>query len=152
MKHMESLGIKGFAAAIAAVCTFWMTYGTASMVLNATFDSALSLFFFVWFLIGTWVLGVFVMLAAWEAWKYADDLQSNRFRERSARNRLIRIRNRSCIVFGLWMLQLPTAYFVANREDAPGLILFAAALLFLPAGVALFALLLLKTTSDGRLE
>lgn len=148
MKHIESFGIKAFAAACSAAALFWMTYMTISIAVRSQPDSAVSLFFLVWFLGGTWILCLFLLRLGWNAWGYAVNLRHGQWRSEPAIGRLKKIRNDAFIVMGLWILQLPSAYFIAEREDAPGLILFAAALLALPAGVALFAMVLLKTTAS----
>lgn len=147
MKHIESYGIKAFAAACSAAALFWMTYMTISIAVRSQPDSAVSLFFLVWFLGGTWILCLFLLHLAWNAWGYAANLRHGHWRSGLAFQRLKKIRNDAFFIMGLWILQLPSAYFIAEREDAPGLILFAAALLAIPAGVALFDMVLLKTTA-----
>lgn len=147
MKNLESFGIKAFAAACSAAALFWMTYMTISIAVRSQPDSAVSLFFLVWFLGGTWILCLFLLRMAWNAWGYAANLRHGQWRSEPALRCLKRIRNDALIVMGLWILQLPSAYFIAEREDAPGLILFAAALLAVPTGIALFAMVLLKTTA-----
>lgn len=152
MKHIESIGIKTFAATGFAAALFWMTYMTISIAVRSQPESPASLFFLVWFLVGTWILCLFLLFIAWNAWGYAVNIRHGQWRSEPAIGRLKKIRNDAFVVMGLWMLQLPSAYFIAEQEDAPGLILFAVALLALPAGVSLFAMVLLKTTPLDTLE
>lgn len=117
-----------------------------TLILTSTFEGSWRTVALVWFLIGTWTLSVFVLLVGRDTWGYADDLRLQRWLDVSAFKKLVRIRNRCGVIFGLWTLQLPTLYFIAQSEDAPGLLLFAIALLAVPTAVALFAMILLKTT------
>jgi hypothetical protein len=126
------LAVLGFAAVIAALCLIALPIGIASD------DFGL----YRWILAGLYVPAIPFFFAIFQTMKLLQYIDNNTAFSDASVTALRNIMYCGSIIAGLFTAGLPYIYYVANKDDAPGVILVALVLACASVAVAVFAAVL----------
>ena len=127
------------ALAVLAICIFILPVGIASDNVGG----------YRYILLGLYVAAIPFFVALYQAMKLLDYIDKNAaFSEQSAKA-LINIKYCAIIISGLFAAGMPYIYTVAERDDAPGVVLMGLTITFASLVVATFAAVLQKLVQNA---
>jgi hypothetical protein len=98
---------------------------------------------------GLYASGIPLYMALYQAMKLLGYIDRNTAFSLASVRALKRIQYCGIVMGIIWMSGMPFIYYFAERDDAPGLILFGAAFAAVPFAVAVFAALLKKLLQNA---
>lgn len=127
------------ALAVLAICIFILPVGIASDNVGG----------YRYILLGLYVAAIPFFVALYQAMQLLDYIDKNAaFSEQSAKA-LINIKYCAIIISGLFAAGMPYIYTVAERDDAPGVVLMGLIITFASLVVATFAAVLQKLVQNA---
>lgn len=143
MKRGSTLFLRGvvllLGLVVLAVCVFILPVGIATDNVGG----------YRFILLGLYAAAIPFFVALYQAWKLLDYIDRNAaFSEQSARA-LINIKYCAIVISGLFAAGMPYIYIVAERDDAPGVVLMGLVITFASLVIATFAAVLQKLVQNA---
>lgn len=100
-------------------------------------------------LIGLYVPAIPFFVALYQALKLLDHIEANQAFSESSVNALTAIKRCAVIISALFAAGMPYIYIVAERDDAPGVVLIGLVIVFASTVIATFAAVLQKLVQSA---
>jgi hypothetical protein len=130
---------------IAGLCTFLIPY--------AIITNEMGLYFPI--LVGMYIPAVPFFFALWQGWKLLDYIDNGTAFSEVSVTSIRYIKYCAALVSAFYALALPYIFYVAEKDDAPGVVVMGIVFAFAPLVVAVFAAVLqrlLQTAIDIKSE
>ena len=132
-------------APVLALCLFWVPRIASEA---SFFYTALAQWRFI-VMVGLYITAVAFFIALYQALKLLRYIDRNETFSNGAIQALTHITTCAVVISGCYLLSLPIFYFLAEADDAPGIIILGLVILFASTVIAVFAAVLKKLLQNA---